>query len=121
MKKMKNLKVVKVDGDCVVFDNGVILSSYHESDCCESHELDFSDLTIEDFEGLEFDLSGDDFFNRIEDYGIELVPVMGHSVKVPGYGSNNGYYSSHLDLIVTDNDKFRKTYDITECQDWEEY
>lgn len=119
--KMNKLKVVKVDAESIEFENGVQLYSNHDQDCCENHYLSFSDLTIADFEGLEFDLTNDNFFRRIEDYGIELVPIHGHSVKVPGYGSNNGYYSSNLDLIVTNGKDFKKEYDITECQDWSDY
>jgi len=113
---MKNLKVVKVDAESIEFENGVQLYSDHDQDCCENHYLSFGDLTIADFEGLEFDLTGEDFFKRIEDYGIELIPINGHSVKVPGYGSNNGYYSSNLDLILTDKKDFNKRFDISECQ-----
>jgi hypothetical protein len=113
---MKNLKVIKIDSETVEFENGLKLYSNHESDCCESHYLSLEDLTMEDFDGLEFDLTNDDFFKRIEDYGIELIPVKGHSVKIPGYGYNNGYYSSQLDLILTNGKDFTKTYDISECQ-----
>jgi hypothetical protein len=113
---MKNLKVVRIDSETVEFENGINLYSNHERDCCESHYISLEDLTIDDFEGLEFDLSKDDFFKRIEDYGIELIPVNGHSVKIPGYGYNNGYYSSQLDLILTNGKDFSKTYDISECQ-----
>ena len=114
---MKNLKVVKIESDTIEFDNGVKLYSNHDSDCCEEHELSMSDLTIEDFEGLEFDLTDEKFFNRIPDYGIELIPIKGHSVKIPGYGYNNGYYSDQLDLIICNGKDFTKTYDITECQE----
>jgi len=117
-KAMKNLKVVKIDSQYLEFDNGVQLFSDHRQDCCESHYLSFSDLTLADFDGLEFDLTNDNFFNRIEGYGIELVPISGFSVKIPGYGSNNGYYSSDLTLVITNNIGFRKTFDITECQDY---
>ncbi len=112
---MENLKVVKVDAESIEFENDIILTSDHNQDCCESHYLSFGDLTIADFEGLEFDLSGDSFFKRIEDYGIELIPIHGHSVKVPGYGYNNGYYSSNLTLSLGGKG-FNKTFDITECQ-----
>jgi len=117
---MKNLKVVKVDSDSVEFDNGVKLYSNHDQDCCENHYLSMDDLTIDDFEGLEFDLSNDNFFERIEDYGIALKPINGHPVRIPGYGSNNGYYSSNLDLIITNPDgrTTYKEYNISECQDW---
>jgi len=113
---MKNSKVVKVEAEALEFDNGIVLKSHHESDCCESHYLDFSDLTLADFEGLEFDLTSETFFRRIEDYGIELVPVKGFSVKVPGYGYNNGYYSHDLTLVISNKEGFTNTFDITECQ-----
>lgn len=113
---MTNLKVVRIDSETIEFENGIKLYSNHDSDCCESHYLSLEDLTMEDFEGLEFNLTSDDFFKRLEDYGIELIPVNGHSVKIPGYGYNNGYYSSQLDLILTDGKDFAKTYDISECQ-----
>jgi hypothetical protein len=113
---MKNLKVVKIDSDSIEFDNGVLLYSNHDQDCCEHHYLSLDDLTLDDFAGLEFDLTNDDFFERIEDYGIALKPINGLPVRIPGYGSNNGYYSSNLDLIITDNKGFTKTFDISKCQ-----
>lgn len=113
---MNNLKVVKVDSESIEFDNGIQLYSNHDQDCCENHYLSFEHIGLDDFEGLEFDLSNDNFFNRIEDYGIELIPIHGHSVKIPGYGYNNGYYSSNMELIVTNNKDIRKVYDISDCQ-----
>lgn len=115
-KNMKNLKVVSIDDESIEFENGIELSSNHDTDCCESHYLSLEDLSMEDFEGLEFDLSNDNFFQRIEDYGIVLIPVNGHSICIPGYGYNNGYYSADLELILTDHKNFNKYYDITECQ-----
>jgi hypothetical protein len=114
---MEKLKVVNIGSDAIEFENGVKLYSNHDSDCCESHELTLSDLTMADFEGLEFDLTNDGFFNRIPDYGIELIPLQGHSVKIAGHGYNNGYYSDQLDMIIEKDGKEIKRYDITECQD----
>jgi len=117
---MENLKIVKIDSNFLYFDNGMTLYSDHNQDCCENHYLDFSDLTLDDFNGLEFNLSNDNFFERIEDYGISLNPINGYPVRIPGYGSNNGYYSSDLALIITNTNgrsTFKK-YDITECQDY---
>lgn len=111
-------KVVKVDSEGIEFQYGIFLFSHHETDCCESHYLDFSHLTLNDFEGLEFDLSSDSFFEKIEGYGIELKPVFGHSIKIPGYGDNNGYYSSNLTLWLSDNKDFNKQYDISDCQEF---
>lgn len=113
---MKNIKVIKVDAESIEFENGTKLYSDHQQDCCESHYLSFGDVTIDDFKGLEFDLTGEDFFKRIEDYGIELIPVVGYSIKIPGYGYNNGYYSSKLDLVLTDDKDFKRVFNISDCQ-----
>jgi len=56
---MEKLKVVNIGSDAIEFENGVKLYSNHDSDCCESHKLTLSDLTMADFEGLEFDLTND--------------------------------------------------------------
>ena len=113
---MEKVKVVKFNEDTITFENGITLYSNHEQDCCENHYLSLSDLTTDDFEGLEFDLSSEDFFERIEGYGIALKPINGHPVRIPGYGSNNGYYSSNLDLILANGNEVLKRFDITECQ-----
>lgn len=114
---MENLKVVEVGSDFLIFDNGIKLKSEHDQDCCENHYLCFNDLSIEDFEGLEFDLSNDDFFERIKDYGIALNPLNGYPIRVPGYGYNNGYYSSNLSLLLIDKEGNElKYFEISDCQ-----
>lgn len=90
--------------------------SNHDSDCCEHHWLSFEHLGLIDFEGLEFDLTNDEFFARIDGYGIALIPINGHPVRIPGYGSNNGYYSTNLELVISGGG-INKSYDITECQE----
>lgn len=114
---MGNTKVVKINEESLEFDNGVELLSDHFQDCCECHWLSFEDLSMDDFDGLEFNLDSDGFFERVEGYGIRLIPVNGHPVSVAGYGSNNGYYSDQLDLVLMKNKKAIKRFDISECQD----
>jgi hypothetical protein len=112
----KFARVVRVDPEAIAFKNGVVLTSKHEKELHESHYLSFCDLTLADFDGLVFDLTTDDFFERIEGYGIALKPLFGHPVRIPGYGINNGYYSSDLDLVLVDNIGFSKAFDVSECQ-----
>lgn len=112
------VKVTKVNAESLIFDNGVELYSDHDQDCCESHYLSFSDLSIDDFDGLEFDIESEDFFERVDGYGIALKPIFGHPVRIPGYGSNNGYYSHDLTLVLTDRKEFKRSFDISECQDY---
>ena len=112
---MDKVKVISIDDASLTFDNGVVLYSNHDSYCCESHYLSLKDLMISDFGELEFDISSDNFFERIDGFGIALKPLNGHPVRIPGYGYNNGNYSSHLDLILK-GEGFYKTYDVSECQ-----
>jgi len=114
---MRKVKVVEIDSESIEFDNGVILTSEHEQDWCESHYLGLGDLTIDDFDGLEFDLDSDDFFERIEGYGIALKPLAGFPIRIPGYGNNNGCYSDQLDLVLSDGKDFSKVFNISECQE----
>lgn len=107
------MKVTQITAGSITFEDGTTLYSNHDQDCCEHHWLDFEHIKLEDFDGLEFNLIDDSFFRKIEDYGIELVPS--NRVKIPGYGSNNGYYSTDLTLVL-DTPTGRREYDITECQ-----
>ena len=74
-------------------------------------------MTLVDFDGLLFDLTSDSFFERIEGYGITLKPLNGHPVRIPGYGFNNGYYSSNLILTLNNKKGFVKSFDISDCQE----
>ncbi len=109
-------KVTNITKDFIHFDDGSTLSSDHCQDCCENHYLDFKQLDIEDFRGLEFDLSTDNFFEKVKGFGIRLIPVHGHPIPVPGYGYNNGYYSSDLEFVINHQGNAR-SIDISDCQD----
>lgn len=109
--------VTKIGSEVLYFNTGETLYSSHEQDCCENHYLSFEHLTLSDFEDLEFDLSDDNFFEKIGGYGIALKPIKGFPVRIPGYGYNNGYYSTELTLILEDSNKQKREFDITECQE----
>jgi hypothetical protein len=117
----KVISIKNEDDDIIVFDNGYTLSTHHYQDCCEQHYWSLTDLSIEDFDGLEFDLDNNNFFERIEGYGIGLIPTNGFPIRIPAYGSNNGYYSSQLILVLNGGENGGKEFDITECQDYNPY
>ena len=102
--------------DGLRFDDGSYLFSDHDQDCCEHHYLDFDSLDLSDFEGLDFDLTSDNFFEKVDNFGIRLIPVNGHPISIAGYGYNNGYYSHNLTLVLKSGESTR-VYDISECQD----
>ena len=108
-------KVTQVNADFILFEDGSKLYSDHDHDCCENHYINWKDLSLKDFEGLEFDLSNDNFFTAIPGYGIALNPIKGHPVRVAGYGENNGYYSTNLTLVLEQ--KQTRKFDVTNCQD----
>ena len=110
------LKVTKIYRDHIEFEDNFKLFSDHIPECCENHYLSFENLELRDFDGLEFDLSDGGFFNQIKDYGIELRPIKGFPIRIPGYASNNGYYSDNLSLCISNENVIIKKYDITECQ-----
>jgi hypothetical protein len=110
------MKVIEIKEESIVFEDGTLLYSYHDRDCCEHHYLDFTHITMGDFDGLEFNLTADNFFEKVDNYGIRLLPTNGHPIGIPGYGDNNGYYSDELLLIVKFADSTEKKYDVTECQ-----
>ena len=122
METICKVVAIKNENDGVIeFSNGYILSTHHDQDCCESHYWSLTDLSIDAFDNLKFDLDDDNFFGRIEGYGICLVPINGFPIRIPAYGSNNGYYSENLSLVLTKDNKTIKEFDITECQDIEGY
>jgi hypothetical protein len=92
------LRSLNFDADGgILFDDGMMLVGHHDQDCCESvyadwehlkdesgfMEADFSDLKIEEFNGLHC--------------GIR---VCGGKRKffVPCYNEQNGYYSDYLEI-----------------------
>lgn len=113
---MNKVKVSEVHDDEILFENGYKLYSQHDTECCEEHYMYCGDLTTTDFEALEFDLEGV-FFERIEGFGIALLPVNGHPVRIPCHAYNNGYYSDELVLVLEGN-KIYKSFDITDCQEY---
>ena len=116
MEKNKKVVVTKIDKFSITFNDGTRLTSEHKQDCCEQHYLCFDDLTIIDFNDLEFDLLSDDLFEEIQGYGINLKPTNGFPIKIPGYGYNNGYYNSSLFLVLKNKNGFFKEVDISGCQ-----
>lgn len=109
-------KVIYVDNDVLRFDDKSELYSSHDQDCCEHHYLSFEGQTLADFSGLEFDLSSSTFFEKVDGFGIRLIPVIGHPISVPGYGYNSGYYSSNLTLVL-ERPGMTTKFDISECQE----
>jgi hypothetical protein len=113
--KINLVKVLSLDSEGIKLEDGYYISSSHETECCEYHWLDFDSLDFNEIEDAIFDFSKP-WFEKVEDYGIRLLPVNMHPIAIPGYGSNNGYYSSNLTLNLKTPTGYQD-FDISECQE----
>ncbi len=104
------MKIEKIVDGIVLFDNGTRMFSEHESECCEHHWAEFSQLNLYNLNpktGDVISITDLDFPERIEDNiqliegeGFNLVASDGSKYFVPCYGENNGYYSTNLELVI---------------------
>ena len=101
------MKVVKRDGDSIKYDNGTTITYYHEQDCCENVYADWSALDDTGFD--------DNIINEIEIEKVEGSGFIINGYFVPCYDEQNGFYSSDLELIITDKNGNSKVIDITGC------
>lgn len=111
-------KIIKLENERILFNDGSTLTSYHAGHCCEHHELDPTGIDLEEVKDLEFDLTKPlgELIEKVDGYGIRLISSNNFPLSIPAYGYNNGYYSDQLDLTLTVDGKEQKL-DITECQE----
>jgi len=111
------MKIKSICEDGITFDNGSMLTHYHNQDCCEAVYADWGNMiAMTESEGNELKLSDYDFFDNILDsvvpikrLGFYLVTMQGLCIRVDCYDIQNGYYSSNLELCHTSG-KENKTY-----------
>lgn len=94
-----------VNYHAILFDNGIIVLTYHYQSCCESVYADFNELKDTTFENQEFDEKTFTIANT--DNGF-LIKDQFVSYFVSCYNSQNGYYSSNLDVEIRHIDKPKK-------------
>ena len=113
-------KIKKIDEEEIVFDNGFIITSFHDTECCEYHYLDFSYLELyKDIYNKEFDIKEEIKFKRIPGQGILLFDTENNKYLINGYGENNGYYSDEITLeLYDDHGDIISQYDVSTCQDY---
>lgn len=90
--------------DHVEFDNGLVLLSDHDQDCCESNYLDFEQLYV----GREFDdMTAGEFVDAItmKEDGFSLKDSQKTPAWVQARSIQNGFYSSGVKLVVSDGNK----------------
>lgn len=96
--EITNIQIL--DEELVVeYEEGKLsIKYYHGQDCCENVYADFSVLKyhLEDIKGKNF---GDLVIKGVIDMGF-LLCLADQKVFIPCYNSQNGYYSSDLELQI---------------------
>lgn len=118
------MRIKHVYDDGLIFDNGAVLESFHDQDCCESHYVDFTSIIGQGWEDKDFPEHLSELIAESEipdeytgDYGdvwdsfFQIKDKQGNKYTLTIYNSNNGYYSSNVQLILT-NDKFIERYHV---------
>ena len=108
------MKIKQVFDDYIVFDNGTILESEHDQDCCESHHVDFTSIIGQGWEDKDFpehlsnlvvnsDLPNfyDDDYSDLWRSFFQIKDIEGNKYTLSIYNSNNGYYSQNVTLVLT--------------------
>lgn len=118
------MKIKEIIEDYIVFDNGYELRAYHEQDCCENVYADFEILkdynvstktgkTIK-IQEIDFEETLEQLIQGIDGQGFNMISKIGEKFFVPCYNSQNGYYSSDLELILCKSENLREVLDISD-------
>lgn len=104
------MKVTSVKENKLKFNNGLVVTSWHDQDCCEHNYLDFGQFQV----GDEFNdcKSVRDFLNMIviKKDGFSLKDKTGLPKWIQARSYQNGYYSNILGLhIIMDKEEYKST------------
>ena len=89
------MKVVKIDDERIVFDNGNYITFSHIPDCCENNYADFMQLSDTGIENETFNTRL--IFEKVDGSGFRFGNL-GKMYFVPCYSEQNGYYSSDVNI-----------------------
>lgn len=91
-------KIITAEENLLKFSDGTVITADHYQDCCEWNYAKFEDLddiamtTDFDTKSLEIEV--------VEGSGIRIGNKPSKMFFVPCYSSQNGYYSSSLDIYI---------------------
>lgn len=92
------MRISNIDCGKIIFDNGNYIYFDHNPDCCECNYADFEQL---DDIAWNYDFNENIMFETVNDYGFRFGDNR-QMFFVPCYSSQNGYYSSDVDIYYCD-------------------
>lgn len=93
------MRIERVTERAIIFDNGNEITYEHEPDCCEYNYADFSNLNS-NVVNYDYDFNEDLKFEQIPEMGFRFGSN-GRWIFIPCYSSQNGYYSSDVDIYYS--------------------
>lgn len=118
------MKIKEFKEGSIIFDNGYKLEYYHEQDCCENVYAEFEmlkDYNVSLVTGKNIDIKEIDFeesltklVEGVKEAGFNMISKIGEKFFVPCYNSQNGYYSSYLELILHKENNIKEELDISD-------
>lgn len=90
------MKIIEVNYEHILFDNGSVITFDHEQECCEWNYADFVQL---DSIAREYEYQEPLIFEAVDDKGF----LFGDSRRlffVPCYSDQNGYYTDEIDIYL---------------------
>ena len=91
------MRIKEITCEHILFDNGIKIIFNHEQDCCEYNYADFEQLKDTGIEQEEF--TEPLTFEKAGDYGFRFGNH-GKMYYVPCYSSQNGYYTTEIDIYI---------------------
>ena len=105
-------KIIKINEDEIVFDDGCKITYTHQQECCEWNHADFEQL--DDLgRNAEYDTNTMEFAYCGE-YGFTFGSKNGRKYFIPCYSCQNGYYSTDVNIEWTDKNGVTKL--VLECE-----
>lgn len=92
------MKIIEINEESIVFDNGKKITFDHYQDWCEYNYADFQQLLDQQVVGtVEFDESSL-VFEKSGEHGFRFGSIGTHMYFVPCYSEQNGYYTLDVDI-----------------------
>jgi len=121
------MKIVVIEDEKIIFDDGTFVMSQHKQDDWEWHWADFSVLEnyninpktgdVIDIRDIEFPNDIQKGIKLVRGEGFNLVSSDGAKFFIPCYASNNGYYDTNLKLVIKRRGVGKeRIIDIENCQ-----
>ena len=93
----KPYKIAEITEEYIKFTNGFVITCFHDQDWCEWNYAQFDAL---DDIAREAIFVGNLDFEEVPGYGFKFGNKPYNMYFVPCYSSQNGYYSSDLDILL---------------------